>query len=353
MPRRFVHALAATFLATSLSAHDGHEHATLLTQRAKAFADAYSHRPGMPAQQLVFEFEDASRTNFDFFPRPAREHRAGVTIAALSIEHKRALHALLQASLSDAGYLRVQAIRSLEDVLRQKATEPSGMRMTDDYSLQLYGLPTPEATWGMKFEGHHVSLNVTVRGNDLRPTPLFLGANPAEVRTGPMAGLRVLASQEDLGRALFASCDDAQRQVVLLREQHGKEWIRRGPLTAVPEPVGLPATTMNDAQRAILRNLVASYLDTLHPAIAKRELDRFDATGMRHLHFAWEGSNDPRQPCAYRVQGPTVFLEFETIVDDPAQGANHVHAQWRDPQRDFGMDLLHAHREAKHGDGDH
>lgn len=32
-------------------------------------------------------------------------------------------------------------------------------------------------------------------------TPAFLGANPAEVPSGPRKGLRVLAVEEDLGRA--------------------------------------------------------------------------------------------------------------------------------------------------------
>jgi hypothetical protein len=38
-----------------------------------------------------------------------------------------------------------------------------------------------------------------------------------------------------------------------------------------------------------------------------------------------------------------VLLEIDVIEDDPGAGANHVHAQWRDPVRDFGVDLIDEH----------
>ena len=43
-------------------------------------------------------------------------------------------------------------------------------------------------------------------------TPLFFGANPAEVKSGPKKGLRVLATVEDLARELVGSLSDAQRK---------------------------------------------------------------------------------------------------------------------------------------------
>ena len=39
-------------------------------------------------------------------------------------------------------------------------------------------------------------------GKSIGSSPQFFGANPAEVREGPMKGTRVLSAEEDLGRAL-------------------------------------------------------------------------------------------------------------------------------------------------------
>ena len=48
--------------------------------------------------------------------------------------------------------------------------------------------------WGWRYEGHHVSQNWTVVGGSaIASSPQFFGSNPAEVRTGPLKGLRVLA----------------------------------------------------------------------------------------------------------------------------------------------------------------
>ena len=39
-------------------------------------------------------------------------------------------------------------------------------------------------------------------GKSIGSSPQFFGANPAEVRSGPMKGTRVLSAEEDLGRSL-------------------------------------------------------------------------------------------------------------------------------------------------------
>ena len=52
--------------------------------------------------------------------------------------------------------------------------------------------------------------------------PSFFGANPAEVREGPRAGLRVLAAEEDLGRDLVSSLDPEQRKIAIVEEKSAR-----------------------------------------------------------------------------------------------------------------------------------
>src|SRR5437879_13096867 len=88
-------------------------------------------------------------------------------------------------------------------------------RDLDNYSVSVFGTPGPDARWGWRLEGHHLSLNFTlVPGKPLAVTPAFFGAKPAEVRSGPWAGLRTLAREEDLGRALAPGMDGAPRKRV-------------------------------------------------------------------------------------------------------------------------------------------
>ena len=50
------------------------------------------------------------------------------------------------------------------------------------YYASVYGAPGEGAPWGLRFDGHHVSLNWTVpRAGAVSVTPLFLGGEPREV----------------------------------------------------------------------------------------------------------------------------------------------------------------------------
>jgi hypothetical protein len=51
-------------------------------------------------------------------------------------------------------------------------------------------------------------------------------------------------------------------------------------------------------------------------------------------------------PHYYRLQGPHLLVEW----DNTQRGANHAHSVWRDPETDFGIDALAAHR-ARHHSG--
>jgi hypothetical protein len=65
---------------------------------------------------------------------------------------------------------------------------------------------------------------------------------------------------------------------------------------------------------------------------------------LEEVHFAWAGSPKPGEPHYYRLQAPRLLAEW----DDTQRGANHAHSVWRDPQSDFGLDVLAAHRAEHH-----
>ena len=60
-------------------------------------------------------------------------------------------------------------------------------------------------------------------------TPTFLGADPADVTAGPLAGLRVLRVEEDLGLQLANSLTAAQRSTAIVPGT--PEWNRTGGFT--------------------------------------------------------------------------------------------------------------------------
>ncbi len=75
-------------------------------------------------------------------------------------------------------------------------------------------------------------------------------------------------------------------------------------------------------------------------------LKEIQQAGLNNLRFSWAGAQEPMigKPHYYRVQGPTIIIEY----DNSQNNANHVHTVIRDLKRDFGGDVLLEHYKQSH-----
>jgi hypothetical protein len=78
--------------------------------------------------------------------------------------------------------------------------------------------------------------------------------------------------------------------------------------------------------------------------VATAELARIEAIPSSALTFVWAGSTEVGQKHYYRVQGTNLLIEYDNTQND----GNHIHTIWRDPERDFGRDLLAQHYAGAH-----
>lgn len=289
---------------------------------------------------LRLELDDDERHNWQFWPTT----RVGLELAVMSAEQRRHTQQLLTAVLSSQGYLKVAHIMQLERILRVM-DEGGFPRSLGHYKLVLFGEPAAGGAWAWRFEGHHVSLSVTVAPDGVAVTPSFFGSNPAEVRSGPLAGFRVLGAQEDLGRELVTSLDPGQRERAIVADRAPAEIFTanlRKPRSewdawkTTLEPEGLPVAEMNEVQQHWVERIVDEAVGNYRDEVAAAYAERID---VRELHFAWMGSAERGEPHYYRLQGAELVYEYDNVQND----GNHVHSVWRDKTRDFGEDLLEAH----------
>ena len=296
--------------------------------------------------RISFPFDGADRFRWHYVPHEMFP-RKGVPLKELTLAQRKAAHALLRTALSSQGYLKATHIMQLESILAAlEGAMPAGRFRRDPelYWLMLFGSPSREKPWGWRVEGHHLSLNFSAVTSELvASTPAFMGSNPAEVREGTAAGLRVLGAEEDLARVLLGSLDDGQRRRAVIETKAPQDIITANNRdVALREPTGLPASAMTEPQRNMLWELVAEYVENVQHDIARRQLDKIRQAGIDKIHFAWAGSLDRGKPHYYRLHGPTSLIEY----DNTQNNANHIHAVWRDLQDDFGGDLLRKHYEA-------
>ena len=111
---------------------------------------------------------------------------------------------MLRSFLSSEGYLKVQSIIALEAVLRE--IERWDERDPERYWFSCSAIPgkNRRGESGSKATTSRCIIAV-IKGRFVSSTPTFLGANPAEVRSGPKKGARALAAEEDTARTLLDS----------------------------------------------------------------------------------------------------------------------------------------------------
>jgi hypothetical protein len=305
---------------------------------------------------------------------------------------------LVATGLSRPAYVTVSTIIGLENVLdelegwtaqfdRERGRDPGR------YYLRVFGDPGPAGGWSWRFGGHHVSINHLVLDGEVQAsTPCFLGADPA---SSPLLGphpLRPLAGVEDLGRELVRSLDAEQQAIAVVspvaptdivggnrprltegdlplplpdiwrghftgeQEERLRATQRRAEAAAGlrPEhlealrltttPKGLSAAALTAQQAEVLRALLGVYVGRLPDDLANGEAAKFAGDRLDALTFVWAGSLEPGQPHYYRIQGPRLVVEYDNTQRD----VNHVHSVWRDPEGDFGDDVLAHHYRTAH-----
>jgi len=294
------------------------------------------------AAKLPFQGRD--RTTWRYTPGS----RAGLPLQDMTPAQREAAHGLLRSFLSAEGYLKVQSIIALEVVLRE--LEGSRERDPERYWFAVFGDPGQESPWGVRVEGHHVSLHLAViKGQFVSSTPAFLGANPAEIRSGARKGQRALAAEEDTARALLDSLTPEQRREAVVDGSPYGDIVTRNQSKANPlDAQGVGFASLTAPQQKLVLAIIELYAGTIKPELAEERLAKIRRAGLDGLRFAWAGATARGRPHYYRVQGPTFLIEFDN------SGGNHIHTVWRDFEGDFGRDLLREHYGThSHVDGQH
>jgi hypothetical protein len=333
---RFAFSLVTLVLTGTISVF-GHPAAVEMSSAGTAFLAALDAKQ---RETATYPLTDKERENWNFVPTK----RNGLPLKEMSAAQRDLALALLRSGLSDAGFSRAQAITQLENVLR--AIEQSPRRDSEMYFVTVFGVPGDARTWGWRFEGHHVSFNFTiVNGSHVFFTPSFLGTNPAEVREGPKKGTRVLAEEDDLGRAFVLSLDEKQRAVAVFDAKAPSEIITSNRKRVEPlSPVGISSAQLNPAQREALGKLTQLYLNRWRPDLADPTWAEITAAGPEKLTFAWAGGFQRGEANYYRIQSPACLIEF----DNTQNQANHIHTAVRVFKGDFGHDLLAEHYANEH-----
>ena len=77
----------------------------------------------------------------------------------------------------------------------------------------------------------------------------------------------------------------------------------------------------------------------MHDAFAEPRIAEI-RTNLPQTYFAWSGPTTREGGAYFRIQGPTVIIEYAPQASRDGNGLpNHIHTIYRDPTNDYGARL--------------
>ncbi|MEP7141443.1 MAG: DUF3500 domain-containing protein [Ferruginibacter sp.] len=312
-------------------------------------ADAFIHL--LDSSQLikaVYPFDTSERYRFNYVPL---DDRKGISVNELNTGQRTALMDLLKTCLSEETVKKVNDIMQLDIILKElEHRKPEDhFRDPGKYFVTIFGIPSAKTIWGWRFEGHHVAFHFSADKKQLvAGTPGFLGSNPGIVLSGPQKNKEVLKEETDKGFALLHALSPEELKKAITDTTAPGEIITGSSRKAmIDHPAGIRYNELSPAHQQLMLQLINLYIHRYTTLFADKMLKEIQSAGLDKLWFTWAGYTEHvlGKPYYYRIQGPTIIIEY----DNSQNNANHVHTVVRDLKDDFGGDLLLEHYRESHG----
>ena len=339
------------------------------------------------AKALLATLDDAGRAKVSFafndneqkvrwsnFPTGIFQ-RKGLRMGDLNATQREAVFKLLATALSKQGLQKVKDIMEGDEALKTSGGGPGGGRgpggggppngspppggggppgggppqggrgpggpgggrlmfSRDEYYLALLGAPSLTDPWMIQFGGHHLAINVTIAGKANVLTPSLPAAQPGTYKLNGET-VRPLGRELDKGFVLISSLDEAQLKQAVLPYQMGDLVLGAGEDGKTIQPEGIKVSALNKAQQEKLWDVVYEWVGTLNDEAAAAKMAEIKAN-LNETWFAWSGPTTKGSGAYYRIQGPTVLIEFSPQRGD----TEHIHTIYRDPTNDYGARLV-------------
>ncbi|MFN0304593.1 MAG: DUF3500 domain-containing protein [Burkholderiales bacterium] len=275
--------------------------------------------------------------------------RHGVCLIDMNETQRQAALALVRATLSAAGFEGARNVMKLNEHVSE-LTGRSEEYGEWYYWMSVFGTPSEAEPWGWQIDGHHLSINCFVLGDQIVLTPDFQGSEPVHAHSGKYAGTHAFQDEEAKGYRLMQSLSSDQRTKATIGTTIPREVITIAQVdNAVLPFAGIPYRELTAHQQALMLDVIATYTNRIRPGHAEIRLDEVK----QHLdetYFGWIGACEESSPFYYRIQSPVILIEFDhlpgIVWDNKEPTRRHIHTVVRTPNgNDYGRDLLRQHYE--------
>ena len=318
--------------------------------------------------KVNFAFNSEQKTKWSNFPTGIFQ-RNGLRWGDLTTAQREAGMNLLATALSKQGLQKVKEIMEGDEVLKTSGMGPGGggrpgggpppgggtpsgsgppgggrgpggrgpgglSFSRDEYYLAFLGAPSLTEPWMIQFGGHHLAINVTIVGKINVMTPSLPAAQPATYKLNGET-VRPLGREYDKGFVLINALDAAQQKQAILPYQVGDLVLGAGQDGKTIQPEGIKVSALTAAQKEKLFDVIHEWVGILNDEAAAAKMAEIKAN-LNETWFAWSGPTAAGSGSYYRIQGPTLLIEFSPQRGD----TQHIHTIYRDPTNDYGARLV-------------
>jgi hypothetical protein len=290
--------------------------------------------------KVSLELTEKTRSNWSNLPtgttfQSGATERNGLKLGDMTAAQQDAALALVAAPLSRAGFQKVMNIVTADQVLEERSTASraatSRVRFgRAEFYVAILGTPSETARWMLQFGGHHLGINVTV-GQDNTLTPSHTGAQPASYTLNGQS-IRPLGNENDKAFALVNALNGPLQKQAVLDYQVKATVLGPGLDGKVIQPEGARVSDFSSDQRARLLDLISEWVGILDDDTAAMRMADIKGN-LGETYFAWSGPTTNGSAAYFRIQGPTVMIEYAP----QGGGTDHIHTFYRDPTNDYGV----------------
>lgn len=314
-----------------------------VTARAIAAADAFlATLDPVQRQKANVDLTEQTRIIWSNLPTGSKmqvgaTERNGLKLADLTPAQERAALALVAATLSPDGFQKAMAIVDADQVLEERsaATRKPGAPIRfghGEYYVAILGTPSATTPWMIQFGGHHLAVNVTLAGRERVLAPTHTGTQPASFTLDGRT-IRPLGDENDKAFGLINALNDEQKKQAILSYEVRNLVLGPGNDGKMIAPEGVRASSFTPAQRLMLVDVIREWVEILEREAASAKMKEIEA-GLEETYFAWAGSTTNGEGAYFRIQGPTVLIEY--APQGPADSnTDHIHTIFRDPTNDY------------------
>jgi hypothetical protein len=310
------------------------------SQRLEAAAPGQTQKIVGAANAFLVTLDDPQRGKVTFASNDAAQRirwsnlpinmaeRRGLRMGDLKPNQRDAVMNLLATALSKMGYEKVVGIVESDEVLRKESRSGAPPFGRDEFFISFLGKPSVTEPWIIQFGGHHLALNITIAGEQGVLTPSLIAVQPAKFTLDGKT-VRPMGRETDQALALVKALPDEQRKQAILGSHMRDLVLGPGHDGETIQPEGLKTSTLDEAQRKLLLELIAEWSGIIHDAAAAEKMNEIKAN-LADTWFAWSGPLEAGK-AYFRIQGPTIIIEFA-----PQRSEMHLHSMYRDPTNDYG-----------------